>query len=136
MADRLHSLAIHLLRSLRNQDRESGVTGPRLSALSVIVFQGPLTLTALASAEQVRVPTMSRLIAALVNEGLVRRTPDAQDGRAALLEATPRGRRLLEEGRRRRVEALGVVLKHLAPPDRATLKHAVGILEGVVDTLR
>src|SRR5688500_5596943 len=49
-ANRLHSVAIHLLRGLRRVDRESGLSGPRLSALSVIVFRAPVTLTDLASA--------------------------------------------------------------------------------------
>src|SRR5229473_2111765 len=77
-ADRLHSAAIHLLRRLRRQDDASGLTAPRLSALSVIVFSGPLTLGALATAEQVRPPTMTRLVAALEEAGLVVREPGAE----------------------------------------------------------
>src|SRR5512147_1860987 len=94
-ARRLHSAAIHLLRALRRHDAASGVGPARLSALSVVVFRGPLTLGALAQAEQVRPPTMSRVVAALVRAGLVRREPDAADGRRANIHATPSGRRLL-----------------------------------------
>ena len=65
VADRLHSAAIHLLRRLRREDDASGQSAPRLSALSVLVFGGPQTIGALAAAEQVRVPTMSRVVAAL-----------------------------------------------------------------------
>ena len=57
IADRLHSAAIHLLRRLRREDATTGLSAPRLSALSVIVFGGPLTLGELANAEQVRPPT-------------------------------------------------------------------------------
>src|ERR1044071_7614178 len=105
-ADRLHSAAIHLLRSLRTEDRSSGLSGPRLSALSVIVFAGPIAMSALAAAEQVRPPTMTRLVAELERLGLVERARDSEDLRGIQVRATAKGRRLLEEGRRRRVERL------------------------------
>ncbi len=89
VADRLHSAAIHLLRRLRREDDASGLSAPRLSALSVVVFGGPVTIGALAAAEQVRVPTMSRLVAALEADGLVRRKPDVDDGRVVRVAATP-----------------------------------------------
>jgi DNA-binding MarR family transcriptional regulator len=73
LADRWHSLAIHLLRRLRREDVKAGLTGPRLSALSVIVFGGPITLGELAAAEQVRPPTITRLVRALEQAQLVRR---------------------------------------------------------------
>src|ERR671933_1067936 len=81
-ADRLHSAAIHLLRRVRRQDDASGLTAPRLSALSVIVFGGPLTLGALAAAEQVRPPTMTRIVQALEEAGLVVREPREAGPRA------------------------------------------------------
>src|SRR5918992_1439308 len=83
-ADRLHSAAIHLLRRLRRVDVASGLTAPRLSALSVVVFSGPLTLGALAAAEQVQPPTMTRIVGALEAAGLVQREPKPGDGRATL----------------------------------------------------
>src|SRR6188508_2981688 len=88
LADRWHSLAIHLLRRLRREDVKAGLTGPRLSALSVIVFGGPITLGDLAAAEQVRPPTMTRLVRALEHEQLVRREKDPSDGRVVRLLAT------------------------------------------------
>src|SRR5215211_4018488 len=106
VADRLHSAAIHLLRWLRREDDRSGLSAPRLSALSVIVFAGPITLGALATIEQVRPPTMTRLVAALETDGLVVREADPADGRVTLVRATARGRRLLSAGRARRVAAL------------------------------
>jgi len=128
-ARRLHSAAIHLLRALRRQDVALGVGPARLSALSVVVFGGPVTVGALADAEQVRPPTMSRIVAALERDGLVRREPDATDGRRAHIHATAAGRRLLERGRDRRVDELAGWLGGLAAEERAHVFEAVGILE-------
>jgi len=70
VADQLHSASIHLLRKLRREDAASGLNAARLSALSVIVFAGPITPGDLAAAEQVRPPTMTRIVDALVQHGL------------------------------------------------------------------
>src|SRR5262245_23969907 len=121
VAEKLHSAAIHLLRRLRRQDPASGLTGPRLSALSVVGFAGPLTLGALAEAEQVRRPTMTRIVAALEEAGLVTRRPNPADGRAPLLQATPEGVLLLEEGRIRRTDELSRDLAALPAEDLAIL---------------
>ncbi len=128
-ADRLHSAAIHLLRRLRKQDDASSLTAPRLSALSVVVFSGPLTLGALAAAEQVRPPTMTRLVAALEQAGLVARMPSPDDRRVVLVEATAAGRRLLGKGRARRVATLARQLAALPPDELTTLERAAEILE-------
>ena len=69
LADRLHSLAIHLLRRIRRGDDAAGLSAPRLSALSVIIYRGPISLTELAKAEGVTAPTMTRLVQALVRAG-------------------------------------------------------------------
>jgi len=132
VADRLHSAAIHLLRRLRAEDAATGLTAPRLSALSVVVFGGPITLGDLAAAEQVRPPTVSRLVHELEAEGLLRLRPSPDDARVRLAEATPKGRRLLQEGRARRVARLASDLEALPPADRQTLVRAVGILEGLL----
>src|SRR6202140_5691833 len=108
-ADRLHSAAIHLLRRLRVRDRESGVGPAQLSALSVLVFGGPRSLGELADAEQVRPPTMSRIVAGLQRSRLVRRHA-TRDGRRVRLEATPKGVSLMWEGRKRRVQSLAKAL--------------------------
>lgn len=131
LADRLHSAAIHLLRRLRVEDDEAGLSAPRLSALSVIVFAGPLAMNELARAEQVSPPTISRLADALAADGLVERIPDPGDRRVQLLRATRKGRRLLEEGRRRRVRTLAEALGALSATDRRALERAVGVLERI-----
>src|SRR4051812_34314338 len=87
LADRLHSAAIHLLRRLRREDDASGLPAPHLSALSVIVFGGPITLGALATAEQVRPPTMTRVIAALERQGLLTRESSEDDRRVIRVKA-------------------------------------------------
>lgn len=129
VADRLHSAAIHLLRRLRGEDSASGLTAPRLSALSVIVFAGPLTLGELADAEQVRPPTITRLVKELEAEGLVERLADAADRRIQRVRATERGRHLLHEGRARRVRALARDLEALPARDLAALARAATLLE-------
>ena len=131
LADRLHSAAIHLLRRLRREDDASGLPAPQLSAMSVIVFGGPITLGALASAEQVRPPTITKLVAALEEQGLVERETDPADRRVVRVKATTRGARLLYDGRRRRVASLAESLSRLPAVDRAALASAVPLLEKV-----
>jgi DNA-binding MarR family transcriptional regulator len=131
LADRLHSAAIHLLRRLRREDDASGLPAPQLSALSVIVFGGPITLGELARAEQVRPPTISKLIAILEAQRLVERERDANDRRIVRVRATARGTKLLHDGRQRRVAALVAALTALPARDRALLAHALPVLERV-----
>jgi DNA-binding MarR family transcriptional regulator len=132
LADRLHSAAIHLLRRLRREDDASGLPAPQLSALSVIVFGGPITLGALAAAEQVRPPTITKLVATLEKAGLVEREVDRDDRRVVRVRSTPRGARLLQEGRQRRVAMLAGSLAGLSAADRALLERAAAVLEKVV----
>lgn len=131
IADRLHSAAIHLLRALRVEDSASGLTAPRLSALSVVVFGGPLRITALAAAEQVTAATMSRLVKGLEADGLVWREQDPSDGRAWLLHATDEGERVLHEGRLRRLRALREVLSGRSRAEVERLAHATPLLEAL-----
>jgi DNA-binding MarR family transcriptional regulator len=128
LADRLHSAAIHLLRGVRREDAAAGVPPAQLSALSVLVFGGPTTLGRLAVAEQVRPPTMSRIVASLHAAGLVERAPHPEDARSALLSATPAGRELLVEGRRRRVGVIEARLRALPARERAALARAADVL--------
>ncbi|MCU0634625.1 MAG: MarR family transcriptional regulator [Gemmatimonadaceae bacterium] len=129
LAERLHAVAIHLLRRVRAADRASGLSGPRLSALSVLVFGGPRTLGALASAEQVSAATMSRLVGALVDDGYVRRTRDPDDARTSVLVASAKGRRVLLAGRARRVAAITTLLSGLDAAERRALERGVRALD-------
>ncbi|HEX8258379.1 MAG TPA: MarR family transcriptional regulator [Allosphingosinicella sp.] len=121
-----------MLRLLRREDEGSGITGPRLSALSVIVFAGPVTMAELAAAEQVRAPTMTRIVDALVADGLAERAADPADRRLVRVVATDQGRALLEAGARRRVRALTDRLGKLAESERRALERGVEILERTV----
>src|SRR5260370_59962 len=134
-ADRLHSAAIHLLRRLRVRDRESGVGPAQLSALSVLVLGGgPRSLGELAEVEQVLPPTMSRIVTGLVRAGLVRRGK-TEDGRQVRLEATAKGTKILQEGRRRRVESLAQALSYLSNEDREGVRKSIQHLEKVIGNL-
>jgi len=135
IAEQLHSVSIHLLRKLRREDESSGLNAPRLSALSVIVFGGPVTLGALAAAEQVRPPTMTRIVNALEEQGLVTREKTSGDARRTYLSATPAGRSLLLAGRERRVRALANQIRKLSTERLATLQSAAEILKEVVSQI-
>ena len=132
VADQLHSAAIHLLRKLRREDAASGLNAQRLSALSVIVFAGPVALGDLASAEQVRPPTMTRIVDALVLQGLAEKRKNEFDARSTMIHATAAGKRLLMQGRERRVRALAEKIAALKTEDRDALTRAAEILKGVI----
>jgi DNA-binding MarR family transcriptional regulator len=131
VADRLHSAAIHLLRRVRVRDRSLGIGPAQLSALSVLVFGGPRSLTELAAAEQVKPPTMSRIVASLVRGRLVRREP-TEDRRKLRLAPTVRGQEILWEGRRRRVELLAEALERLPEAERVRAKDLAEFLAHLV----
>ena len=131
IADALHSAAIHLLRGVRKEDERSGIGPARLSALSVLVFAGPMRLTKLALVEQVKPPTMTKVVAGLEAAGLVRRRDDPRDARAVNLEATPRGTKLLQAGRQRRVRRIAAALETLSIDELESLARAAAIVERV-----
>ena len=129
VANRLNSAAIHLLRRISQEDRASGLSGARLSALSVVAYGGPVTVGDVARRERVAVPTISRIVEALVQDGLVTREARAGDRRVVQLVATARGRRVMEQGRARRILRLAGELRALASEELLALEKAVGILE-------
>ena len=127
-ADRLHSAAIHLLRRVRRTDALTGVPAAQLSALSVLMG-GPRTLGELAGAEQVRPPTMSKLVAEMERAALVRRSGDSNDARVVRVEMTAKGRRLLAKGREMRIADIERRIRRLAPDDAGVVAQAVVIVE-------
>ena len=132
VADRVHSAAVHLLRALRKQDAAAGLSPARLSALSVVVFGGAVMIGQVARAEQVSAPTMTRLLAGMERDGLLQRERDPKDGRVIWIRATPKGARIMQEGRRRRVEALARALAKLPSAQIEQLDTAADIIERVV----
>jgi DNA-binding MarR family transcriptional regulator len=128
MASGLHSAAIRLLRMVRREDGQTGISPPRLSALSVLVFGGAMSLADLAAAEGVRAPTMSRIVEGLVRDGLATREADPANRRKVRISATEEGRRRLEAGREQRVRALRERLRRLADSEQRALARGVEVL--------
>ena len=128
VATKLHAAAIRLLRVVRVADAETGVSAPKLSALSVLTFGGPMSLSALARAEQVTAPTMSKLVGDLEAEGLVAKRADREDKRGVRIEVTAKGRALMEEGRKRRLALLHKRLAKLTRDERAHLQEAAALM--------
>jgi len=134
LADQIHSLAVHLLRRLRVKDQESGIGPAQLSALSVLVFGGPKSLRELAEVEQVKPPTMSRIVKGLQRSRLVRRYRTT-DGRRIRLEATPQGVTLMREGRKRRVGLLANAFAELSELELARLRESAELLQQILRKL-
>jgi DNA-binding MarR family transcriptional regulator len=131
VADLLHSAALHLLRRLRVEDDALGISPPRLSALSVVVFAGPIGIGEMAAAEGVAAPTMTRLVDGLERDGLVGRGPDPDDRRGVLVRATAKGSRVLHRGRRRRVDVLASGLRTLSDTDLAAVARGAELIERI-----
>jgi DNA-binding MarR family transcriptional regulator len=94
----------------------------------------PLRLSELARREAVTPPTMSRVLAALDDAGLLVRNPDPQDARSALVELSGEGRAMIERLRTERTAVLAERLDRLAPAHREALAAAVPALEALVTT--
>jgi DNA-binding MarR family transcriptional regulator len=124
----LHSAAIHLLRRARRTDPLTGVSPAQLSALSVLM-SGPKTLGELAAAEQVRPPTMSRLVSEMKRAGVARKVTDRTDARVVRVHATKKGLRALSRGRTMRIEAIERLLSGLDAHEIGTVERAVGTIE-------
>jgi DNA-binding MarR family transcriptional regulator len=129
---------LSVFRAARTLRRESqaGISPTLLAALSTIERHGPMTAGALAAHEQVRKPTVTRILGALVDEGLVERTPDPLDRRISWVQLTADGRALMRRVRRRSDRYLARRLRRLDPDDIATLERAAGILESITEPAR
>ncbi|MEZ5330986.1 MAG: MarR family transcriptional regulator [Thermoanaerobaculia bacterium] len=132
VANRLHSLSIHLLRHARVADTATGLSPQRLSLLSILVYAGDRTVGELAALEQVSPPAISRIASALERQGLVERQRDPSDRRVVRLSATAAGTRLLEGARARRLERLADLL---APIDEGALAGLEGALEALTEAV-
>ncbi len=130
-ANALHSLSIHLLRRARQADKESGLSPERLSLLSVLTYAGPLSVTRLSEVESVSLPAISRTVTALEERGLVKRNRSREDARTVIINATHKGRRIMEKGRRRRLEIIADELSLLTRKDQQLLSQISDILENL-----
>jgi DNA-binding MarR family transcriptional regulator len=124
----LHRAAIRLLRAVRVADDETGVSAPKLAALSVLTFGGAMSLSALARAEQVTAATMSKLVSDLEAESLVAKRADRADKRGVRIEVTAKGRALMEAGRKRRLALLHQRLAKLTRAERGQLADAAALM--------
>ena len=135
-AQQLNSGAIHLLRALRLVDQQAGLTSARLSALSVLVFGGPHSVGALAAAEDVTSPTMTRIVDGLERDKLARRRVLSGPGRPVEVSATARGRRLMQQASGRRLDAIQTAIGQLPADDQIALSAAAPILDRLATQLR
>jgi DNA-binding MarR family transcriptional regulator len=133
LASRLHVAAIHLLRWLRREDDAAGLSAAQLSVISTLIRLGPSRIGDLARAERVTAPTMTRLVQRLERDGLVVRRAGKEDRRQSVVAVTHRAWMLLENGRKRRAEALRERLEDLSAAERRSLAGAVALLERIVD---
>jgi DNA-binding MarR family transcriptional regulator len=129
-ANALHSAALRLLRRARAADASMDLDGPRASALSVLVFAGPMPIGQLAISEQVSAAAITKTVTALEASGLARRERSTSDRRVVLVRATGKGRTLLERGRAARVRVVAELLTGISDADLHTLDRAAAIIAG------
>jgi DNA-binding MarR family transcriptional regulator len=124
-------LRLAITRTARRLRQEAGAElGPAgTAALATIERRGPLTPSELADIEQIKRPTVTRILAALAEAGLVERARDPDDGRSAIVAITAAGRERLRALRRRKNVYLARRLRELDPDEVATLDRAAQILE-------
>lgn len=137
LAARLRHSIARTARRLR-QEAIAAEGGPELgptltAALATIEAHGPLTPSELAERERVRRPTATRIVSRLAGAELIERRSDPDDGRSALVVASPRGRELLRRLRRRKDEYLARRLEGLAGDDLAALERAADVFERLLD---
>jgi DNA-binding MarR family transcriptional regulator len=127
-ASQVRAAVTRLARTLRRESA-TDLSPTLMIALATIEAHGPMTPGDLASHERVRKPTVTRILGALAERGLVERTPDPLDGRMAWIQLTPDGRKLLRRVRRRRDEFLGSRMRALTPSELSVLERATSILD-------
>jgi DNA-binding MarR family transcriptional regulator len=128
---RLRLTVMRLARRLRQQSEE-GATPSMLSALATVERQGPVALSELAQVERVQPPSITKVVARLEEEGLIRRSGDDRDRRITRIELTARGKRFIETNRSRKTAYLARGLSDLEPEDRAILNRALDVLDRVL----
>ena len=132
LASALRLSVVRLNRRLRAQRADTSVTLTQLAALSTLKGQGALTPGELAAHEKVQPPSMTRVLAALEERGLVLRRPHPTDGRQVLVELTEQGRELLHSEVRMREAWLARRLAELSAEDREVLRAASTVIDRLV----
>ena len=132
LASRLRVGVARLARRLRQEGAGEDATPSQLTALSTLYHRGPLTPGELATIERVKPPSMTRIVAALEERGLVTREPSPDDGRVVRIVVSDEGRRAHEEYQQRRDEWLHRRLADLTGEERAVLARAAELMERLV----
>jgi DNA-binding MarR family transcriptional regulator len=137
-AARLRTVIARITRRLRPTaaGRAAGLSPTKRTVLMHVVREGPVRLSDLADAEGLNPTMLSRVIAALAEEGLLERASDEGDRRAAWVRATAAGRRLAERMRRERTDALLVGLGALDETKRRAIDKALPALEELSEQLK
>lgn len=133
---RLRAVVGQLSRRLTALARGAGMTPTQLSVLGVLARRGPLRLSELADIEGLNPTMLSRVVAVLEGEGLVRRLPDPDDRRAARVETTALGRRSHDRLRTQRGRVLADALASLSPEQVAAIEAALPALEALTEATR
>jgi len=133
---RLRAVVGRLARQLRPTLAGAGLTPTQISVLFSVARRGPLRLSELAEIEGLNPTMLSRVTAQLADDGLLTRVTDPSDRRAALVDATQRGRRVREKIHRERNQLLSVELDGLSPAERGSIEAALPALEALADRLR
>ncbi len=128
LVTRTRLAVLRLARRLRQQSH-AGITPSQQSALAAIEHDGPLTLGALAAIENVRPPSLTRIVAALEEQGYVQRTASTDDRRVSTIDIAAKGRRELKTIRGERNAWLADRLAVLDADEVERLRHALPVLE-------
>ncbi len=133
LATALRISVSRLARRLRaerlTKGTDPGLSDTQLAALAALERHSAMTPGELAEHEKVQPPSMTRVIGALEEHGLVVRAPHATDRRQVVLTVTERGRELVHQSRRLREAWLAQRLRELTPQEKAALRAAAPILE-------
>lgn len=129
VANRLHSLAIHLLRGARKHDIETGLSPERLSILSILVYVGPKTVNQLAELEQVSAPAITRTVKGLEKQGLIFKARARDDQRVVYVSATTKSRELMEQARAKRIEQIANQIEGLDSEQLSKVIQAIELIK-------
>lgn len=111
---------------------DAGLTVPQISALHILMYEGPQSVTDLGADLGHSMSATSSLVQRLVEQGLVSRTEDAADRRQKVVEATAAGKKLVERLMRARQRELRAGLEHITPETRVELQR---VMRRIVDEL-
>ncbi len=132
---RLRAVIGRLSRRLHPTLAGSALTPSQISVLFTVVRRGPLGLTELAHVESLNPTMLSRITAQLCDSGLIRRSADPGDRRAAFVQATAAGKRMRERIHRERTQALSAHVSELDQRQRELLWQALPVLEELAERL-